>query len=141
MKPATAAQMAAFFFSFAGRATRREYIMGMAIVILVQAAILDYALRKTARAVLSSLPEGAVLDETAAAELLFAAIGQVWLLLLVLLLMTLAMSARRFQDLGVPGFLAAILLFPFLNVLSMIALAVVPGTPGRNRYGDKPRYV
>lgn len=141
MKPVSAMQMAAFFFSFSGRTPRREYIMGMAIIIFIQAAILDFALRRTANAMLATLPAGTILDEAAATELLFAAVGQVWLLLVILLAMTIAVGARRFQDFGLPGFFAAVLVFPFVNILAMIALAIIPGTPGPNRYGPQVRYV
>jgi hypothetical protein len=45
---------------------------------------------------------------------------------------------RRFHDIGITGWAAIALVIPFLNMLTMIALALVPGSPNDNRYGPAP---
>jgi len=145
MKPVSAMQMAAFFFSFFGRTTRREYIMGMAIIILVQTAIVLPILPRNIEAVLDSLPAGTELTEDMALDVVTTAVnitvGQVWVPAILITIMTVVIAARRFQDFGVHGLAAVLLLIPIVNILAMLALAIIPGTAGPNRYGPQVRYV
>lgn len=50
----------------------------------------------------------------------------------------IALVIKRLQDRGLTGFLAVLLFVPFVNVIVLVALAVMPGDPGPNTYGPRP---
>jgi uncharacterized membrane protein YhaH (DUF805 family) len=54
---------------------------------------------------------------------------------IALLVATVASIAQRIRDVGYPGWLAVILLVPFVNLAVQVALAVAPSQEGDNRYG------
>ena len=47
-------------------------------------------------------------------------------------------TVRRFHDIGQPGDLTYLLLFPIVTILLMLSLTLLPGDKGRNDYGDPP---
>lgn len=60
------------------------------------------------------------------------------LLFFVLQWIELALVIKRCQDIGISGFLAALILVPFVNLITVFVLGFIPGTPGANRYGPLP---
>jgi uncharacterized membrane protein YhaH (DUF805 family) len=66
--------------------------------------------------------------------------GAMWealfsLALLVSLWAQAALGAKRLHDLDKPGLLAALLFVPMLNFVAFVALCIMPGTPGANKFG------
>ncbi|WP_428699564.1 DUF805 domain-containing protein [Stappia sp.] len=47
----------------------------------------------------------------------------------------LALVIKRLQDRGLSGLLAILVFMPYLNILFVIGLGFMPGTPGPNAYG------
>lgn len=47
------------------------------------------------------------------------------------------LGAKRFQDLGRPGIYALVMLVPVLSIVGFVALCLMPGQPGPNRYGAR----
>ncbi|GGE90359.1 DUF805 domain-containing protein [Stappia taiwanensis] len=59
-------------------------------------------------------------------------------MLLALQWVELALVIKRLQDRGLTGFLAILVFVPLFNILFIIALGFLPGTPGPNAYGPGP---
>lgn len=57
---------------------------------------------------------------------------------LPLLWITLAVIVKRWQDLGLSGLWAVTSFIPFVNLIVLIGLGLMPGTVGRNRFGAGP---
>lgn len=106
------------FFGFAGRISRGAYFLaGMLMMITVVFIIYRMALaqeRGTGGAFWESLLS---------------------VVLLVSLWAQAALGAKRMHDLGKPGVFAALLFVPVLNFVTFVALCLIPGEPGSNRYG------
>jgi len=67
------------------------------------------------------------------------AVGAVALLLA--LVSSLAVGAKRLHDFGASGLFAGLLVVPLLSLIVTVVIGVVPGTRGPNRYGaaaDQP---
>ena len=62
--------------------------------------------------------------------------SSMWLLVAVMIF-NFAILIARFRDAGKSGWWSLIGLIPFVYVLVVFYLLVVPGTPGRNRFGPK----
>ncbi|MFD1695464.1 DUF805 domain-containing protein [Roseibium aestuarii] len=60
------------------------------------------------------------------------------ILFLVLQWLELALVIKRCQDMGMPGFAAALIFVPVVNVLAVILLGLFPSARGPNRYGPFP---
>lgn len=58
---------------------------------------------------------------------------------LALLLPTIAVIVRRLHDTGKSGFLALLLLIPFVGFILLIVWGASNGTPGPNQYGPDPK--
>lgn len=50
----------------------------------------------------------------------------------------LAMQVKRWHDLSLSGWWAALGLVPFLNYVVIVGIGLVPGTKGQNRFGPDP---
>ena len=51
----------------------------------------------------------------------------------------LATYVKRWHDLNLSGWFTLTLLIPLVNLLIMLALGILPGTAGENKYGPDPR--
>ncbi len=49
-----------------------------------------------------------------------------------------ALAFKRLHDMGYPGFWSIGVFIPVVSMIFFIALAVMPGQPGRNEYGEPP---
>lgn len=56
-----------------------------------------------------------------------------------LIVPTLALQVRRLHDLNLSGWWLLVDLLPYIGWAMMLVLLLLPGTRGRNRYGDDPR--
>ncbi|MHB2266604.1 DUF805 domain-containing protein [Aliihoeflea sp. PC F10.4] len=46
-----------------------------------------------------------------------------------------ALAAKRLHDFGRPGILAVTMFIPLVNFVAFVALCLIPGQPGPNKYG------
>ena len=70
------------------------------------------------------------------------AMGTLIVLLLMFLVMgvsSIATTAQRCRDLGMAGAVSAVVLLPYAGIAAWIAILVMPGEKGPNRYGADPR--
>lgn len=111
------------------RMRRRSYfafhlaMLGASITVSLLAAVLA--------PVLPALPPN--LDDSP----LFVALS--WTVSPLLALLGLIVMARRSHDIGWAGWLCLIGLIPVIGMVYWLALFLIPGTPGANRYGPDPR--
>ncbi len=106
------------FFGFSGRISRAAYFLaGMLMMVVV--VFIAYRLGLT--------------QETGGNDALWS--GVFSLALLVSLWAQAALGAKRLHDLDKPGLFAALLFVPALNFVTFIALCLIPGTQGANRFG------
>lgn len=109
------------FFRFSGRVNRAAFILG----VLFMATLVSFPLYQFMRVPVDS-------DAARVWSLIFAAAT------LSCLWFQAALSVKRLHDIDRPGALAAIVFVPFVNTVAFIALCIIPGTPGPNRYGYLP---
>ncbi|MBY0562551.1 MAG: DUF805 domain-containing protein [Hyphomonadaceae bacterium] len=58
---------------------------------------------------------------------------------LALLAPSVAVSSRRAHDVGWSGWLAALVVIPYLGLLVVLLLVFIPGQPGANQHGPNPK--
>ena len=85
-------------------------------------------------AVLALFVRPVVDPQTNQVSLELGAVGAVALLLAIV--SSLAVGAKRLHDFGASGLFAALLVVPLLSLIVTVVIGVVPGTPGPNRYGE-----
>lgn len=61
-----------------------------------------------------------------------------WIIGLPFLAPHYAVSARRLHDVGLNGWLALLMLIPYLGALFMFVIALIPSEKGKNQYGPYP---
>ena len=118
------------------RRRNRQYYLAyhMALIAIGVAAMVVYAL------IGYVLPQAIGIDvDLSDLEnmLWFEVLG--WIVSIVMTILGLAVLAQRCHDIGWPGWLALIVLVPYLGVAFWLALFFIPGTRGPNRYGPDPR--
>ncbi|GAA4373840.1 DUF805 domain-containing protein [Hymenobacter koreensis] len=97
------------FLSFRGRLRRRSYFF---LNLLVSLPLYFLSL---------------IIDETAPPT--------AFVLLLLLFVISIGQSIKRFHDMNLSGWLTLLLVVPILNVLLSIGLTFVDGSHGPNRFG------
>jgi len=120
MSPVGVSTLATFFFRPAGRIARREYALGVGLIVALNLAVLAYLFARDALA--------------PAVLILVAAAG------LPLLVAQLVLVAKRCHDIGLPGSYVLLLFVPLLGIAWLVALAIIPGNAGPNAYGAAPRF-
>jgi uncharacterized membrane protein YhaH (DUF805 family) len=119
MNPVGVDTLASFFFRPAGRIARREYVLGIGLVMVLNVAGFMVVLSDNAP------------------DLIVIAIAMMWLSFLVA---QLVLVAKRCHDIGLPGIYLVLVFVPILGLAWLVALAVIPGNPGLNAYGPAPRF-
>ncbi|MGI9351206.1 MAG: DUF805 domain-containing protein, partial [Rhizobiaceae bacterium] len=109
------------FFSLRGRIARKSYLFSVFFLLLPQLIVILQLVRQ----------------EDDSGGLAF------WFLVLVgVILCTLwslaALAVKRLHDLGVTGWLALLILFPTINWIFLLALAVLPTVQETNEHGPPP---
>jgi uncharacterized membrane protein YhaH (DUF805 family) len=66
-------------------------------------------------------------------------IGLAGLMTLVALWASLALTVKRWHDVGFTGWFSILSLPPYANGVMFLLLCLLPGTNGPNRYGPDPR--
>ena len=120
MRPVSASDLVRFFYTAGGRIGRQEYVLGVAFVYAVNAALIAFALHQPDR----DLALGLVIMVTT-----FPSTVALFVL-----------AAKRCHDMALSGAFAVILLVPAIGLLWLVALAVIAGSPGPNLYGPPPRF-
>lgn len=131
-----------FFFGFEGRIRRSSYFFG-ALAAMCLWSVLCVSLVATVAvangAHLDATSTSLVIDDSADWE------GSAWLLPvfgllgLVGLWSSLALTVKRWHDVGMTGWFAILTLPPFANFMIFVLLCLLPGVTGPNRYGRDPR--
>ncbi|HDZ53026.1 hypothetical protein LCGC14_0408320 [marine sediment metagenome] len=52
---------------------------------------------------------------------------------------SIATTAQRCRDLGMPGVVSAVIMLPYAGIAAWIAILVMPGDKGPNKFGADPR--
>ncbi len=116
------------FFSFSGRLGRMRYLAYAFSMFLL--AWLGLMLLSGAIVGIGAVSGGESLG--------VVALGLMVVFYGVLLLLSLMLAVQRIHDFNATGWLALLLLVPYVNLLFGLVLWFVPGTAGENRYGLKP---
>ena len=131
-----------FFFGFEGRIRRSNYVFG-ALAAMCLWSLLCVSLVATV-----AVANGAHLDATSTSLVIDDGAdweGSAWLLPvfgvlgLVGLWSSLALTVKRWHDVGMTGWFAILTLPPFANFMLFVLLCLLPGTTGPNRFGGDPR--
>jgi uncharacterized membrane protein YhaH (DUF805 family) len=109
------------FFSFSGRVGRAAYFLAGLLLAIVQAFFLYRML----------LAQEAGLTDTFWANGFMATF-------FLSLWSNVALGVKRLHDIGRPGIIAVALFIPIVSIAAFIALCLMPGNPGPNRYGRHP---
>lgn len=112
-------------FSFSGRLGRVRYMaysMALMLIVWFGGGIL------AAIAIPAMAAQNSPVMSGVAGLFLIAVYG-------FLLVATFALAIRRINDFDVSGWLSLLLLVPFVNFIFVLALWIIPGTQGSNRYG------
>lgn len=120
MAAATPKQLLSFFLRPQGRISRREFALGAGLVICLDLALLSFLLQDTV-----------LRPETMFVIFLFG---------LPLTIAMLVVAAKRCHDIGLPGSFVLLLLLPFVGVVWLVLLCVLPGKAGPNSYGPQPQF-
>ena len=109
------------FFRFSGRVNRAAYILGF----LFMTVVMSFPLYQFMRVPVES-------DAARMWSLVFGVtlLGFIWV--------HVAFSVKRLHDIDKPGIISLALFVPFISIVAFIALCIIPGTPGPNRYGLLP---
>ena len=127
--------MLQFFFSFEGRVRRTNFFFGALVTGLVAWAFGLHWLR------MSHFGWG--WDYDAFDSVRWSMAPGFWLVGSIVGLgcfwAKLALTAKRWHDLGATGWLAVLSLIPAIDFLIFLLLCVIPPTRGSNPYGPDPR--
>lgn len=61
--------------------------------------------------------------------------SQFFMIMLASLYVTFAISVKRLHDLGAPGLVAVVFVFPVIGILAFLLLGILKGQPHDNKYG------
>ena len=109
------------YFNFSGRIGRAGYLATVAGILLgsiVTGTITQFTAQRGA------------LELVGLAALLFWLVGTLWV--------GLGVCAKRLHDFGWSEWWRLLFIVPGVNVVLLLALAVIPGNAGSNRYGPQP---
>ena len=123
-----------FLFSFQGRISRKAYWLYV-LASIILGVLLNFALPTL------TITETMTTDQiSAATTAYYSAIPfWYWLVQLVLLFIGLAVLAKRWHDQDRSGWWSLLLLIPFVGwLIVIIMVGFIAGTPGPNRFGERP---
>ncbi|MCX7306178.1 MAG: DUF805 domain-containing protein [Hyphomicrobiales bacterium] len=107
------------FFRFSGRVSRAAYFLAGLLIAIVQAFLLYR---------FTLVPQESTAGQGWAAAF--------WLVMVVAIWANVALSVKRLHDVGKPGLMAVALFIPVISIIAFIALCLIPGEAGPNRYGQ-----
>ncbi|WP_250157230.1 DUF805 domain-containing protein [Tianweitania aestuarii] len=106
------------FFGFRGRINRKAFLLGGLAMVVVTMFVLYRV------SIAQELARGLDFWSTILAVVVFVSL---WC--------QAALAAKRLHDMDQPGFWAVSMFVPILNFFAFIALCILKGTPGENRFG------
>lgn len=118
MPPADLPTLLWCFFGFRGRIGREPFVLSLIAAILLAAVALGPMIQVE--------NDQMQLSEYALPILLLGHVVQ------------FALAFKRLHDIGRTGLFAIVMIFPLVNIAFVVFLAVFPGEPGPNRFGDRP---
>lgn len=131
------AQFFWLFLSFSGRVDRLVYFLANLLLGVIQV----FPVWKATMAIVDFGPEtlmNANIEQIIEMSPDFALWWSIaGFLTLVMLWPYFALGAKRCHDIGWHGFFAITLVIPLLQLVAFIALCLIPGTAGPNRYGQR----
>lgn len=117
------------FFRLPGRVSRGAYALSMLLLIVIQCFLLY---RMMLSLELDPATQTYQMGPDAPGTGWAAGF---WLFGVASLWPTVALTVKRLHDIGAQGIFAASLFIPALNLAAFLALCLIPGTSGPNRYG------
>lgn len=115
-------------FGFDGRIGRSAYWLGFGLMLCVEAIVMKTYLLEIAQNAATADEFMSELTSDPVFNALWAA--SVW--------SQFALAAKRLHDRGVTGFAAALLALPFVNLVAIFVIGLLPGERGANRFGPGP---
>lgn len=61
-----------------------------------------------------------------------------FILMIVSAFANINLHIKRFHDINMSGWWTLLILLPYINLLVFLIIAFIPGTKGKNRFGDNP---
>ncbi len=131
-----------FFFGFSGRIRRSSYFFG-ALAAMCLWTVLCISVIATI-----AVANGAHVDSTTSSLIINDDVeidGARWMIPVFAVLglfglwASLALTIKRWHDVGMSGWFALVTLPPFANFMMFVLLCLLPGTVGANDYGPDPR--
>jgi len=123
------------FLSFSGRIDRLVYFLANLLIGVIQV----FPIYKAMRVIIDLGPETMMNSSLEQIVQLSPDFALWWsiasLLTFVMLWPYLALGTKRFHDVGWHGIFAVTLVIPLLQMVAFIALSLIPGNSGPNRYG------
>lgn len=114
-------------FRFSGRINREEYWWANAVLLGVSLVAFRLVFADTVEVT----QEGQIL-------LPESLMPSFMLVMLASLYVTFAISVKRLHDLGWPGIVAAVFLFPAIGLIAFVVLGLLKGDDKPNKYGPVP---
>ena len=115
-----ASQLLWLFFGFSGRVSRAAYFLAGLLLAVVQSFLLYRFML---------VPQDSVAGQMWA----FA----FWITVAVSIWSNVALGVKRLHDIDRPGVIALSLFIPIISIVAFVALCLIPGSPGRNAYGER----
>jgi uncharacterized membrane protein YhaH (DUF805 family) len=123
-----------FFFGFHGRIRRSHYFFGSLVPLLIWSVCLGAGLAAMHFHVWEDMDD--VNWDFHPSALGLAGVG---VLCLIGFWSSLALTVKRWHDVGVTGWFSLLSLPHFTHFVVFLLLCLLPGTEGSNRYGPDPR--
>ena len=114
-----ASQLFWLFFGFSGRVSRAAYFLAGLLLAVVQSFLLYRFML---------VPEDSVAGQMWAFAFWIAVAVSIW--------SNVALGVKRLHDIDRPGVIALSLFIPIISIVAFVALCLIPGSPGRNAYGE-----
>ena len=114
-------QLIWLFLRVSGRLSRAAYFLAGLLLAIIQAFLLYR---------FTLVPE-----DSAAGQMWAIAF---WLAVIISLWSNVSLGVKRLHDIGRPGILAVALFIPAVSIVAFVALCLIPGEAGSNRYGQRP---
>lgn len=115
------ADMAWLFLRASGRIGRQLFVLGWLFLTAINGFFLG---------ILFAQEEGSDALAAWSTVALFAGAFAVWA--------SAMLTVKRLHDIDKPGIFAVLIFVPMISILLLLVLAILPGTAGRNTYGDMP---
>jgi uncharacterized membrane protein YhaH (DUF805 family) len=123
-----------FFFGFQGRVRRSNYFWGALAACALYSSLAISGLHAMNINVDNGFDPFAWDMTPSPVEALAGGV-----LTLIALWSSLALTVKRWHDVGVTGWFSILSLPPYANGVVFLLLCLLPGTTGPNRYGPDPR--